>query len=96
MALQTLWIAPYLRDVGGYTPAQVARGLLAVNMAMIAGYLGFGWAAEVRSRSGRSVLPRLLAQPANGPRRATLVRVFEWLLPGVGSRSRDLTLARFT
>ena len=38
VALQTLWIATWLRDVAGYDPAGVARGLLAVNVAMIVGY----------------------------------------------------------
>ncbi len=61
VALQTLWIATWLRDVGGYTPAEVARGLLAVNVAMIAGYLGFGRAADSLQRRGRSALPLLIA-----------------------------------
>lgn len=59
VALQTLWIAIWLRDVAGYGPAQVARGLLAVNVAMIVGYLAFGRAADVWQRRGRSVLPLL-------------------------------------
>ena len=53
VALQTLWVAPWLRDVAGYSNAEVARGLLVVNLAMIAGYLGFGKAAEVLERRGR-------------------------------------------
>jgi len=57
IALQTLWIATWLRDVAGYTPAQVARGLLAVNAAMIVGYLAFGRGADALQRRGRSVLP---------------------------------------
>jgi MFS family permease len=61
VALQTLWIATWLRDVGGYTPAEVARGLLAVNVAMIVGYLGFGRAADSLQRRGRSALPLLVA-----------------------------------
>ncbi len=52
VSLQTLWISPWLRDVAGYTPAEVARGLLAVNVAMIVGYLGFGRAAEALARRG--------------------------------------------
>jgi predicted MFS family arabinose efflux permease len=59
IALQTLWIATWLRDVAGYAPASVAQGLLAVNVAMIAGYLVFGRAADVLQRRGRSVLPLL-------------------------------------
>jgi MFS family permease len=60
VALQTLWIAPWLRDVAGYSPAEVARGLLAVNVSMIVGYLGFGRAAEALSRRGRSLFPLLV------------------------------------
>jgi predicted MFS family arabinose efflux permease len=61
VALQTLWIATWLRDVAGWNPAAVARGLLAVNVAMIAGYLAFGRAADAWQRSGRSALPLLAA-----------------------------------
>jgi len=59
VALQTLWIATWLRDVAGSDPAQVARGLLAVNVSMVAGYLAFGRAADARQRHGRSALPLL-------------------------------------
>jgi predicted MFS family arabinose efflux permease len=59
VSLQTLWIGPWLRDVAGYAPAEVARGLLAVNVAMVAGYLGFGRAADALTRRGRSALPLL-------------------------------------
>jgi len=59
VSLQTLWVATWLRDVAGYTPAEVARGLLAVNVAMIVGYLGFGRAADALQRRGRSALPLL-------------------------------------
>lgn len=59
VAIQTLWIATWMRDVGGYSPAGVARGLLAVNVAMIVGYLGFGRAADRFARTGRSPVPLL-------------------------------------
>jgi predicted MFS family arabinose efflux permease len=59
VSLQTLWIAPWLRDVAGYAPAEVARGLLAVSASMIAGYLAFGRIADSLSRRGRSSLPLL-------------------------------------
>ena len=65
IALQTLWIATWLRDVAGYTPAEVARGLLAVNAAMIVGYLAFGRAADALQRRGRSDLPLLLGGVAS-------------------------------
>ncbi|HWA38899.1 MAG TPA: MFS transporter [Burkholderiales bacterium] len=60
VALQTLWVATWLRDVNGYSPAEVARGLLAISIAMIVGYLGFGRAADRLARSGRSALPLLI------------------------------------
>jgi predicted MFS family arabinose efflux permease len=59
VALQTLWVATWLRDVAGYSPAGVARGLLAVNVSMIVGYLAFGRAADGLQRRGRSALPLL-------------------------------------
>jgi predicted MFS family arabinose efflux permease len=59
VALQTLWIAIWLRDVAGWSPAEVARGLLAVNLSMVAGYLAFGRAADARQRRGRNALPLL-------------------------------------
>jgi predicted MFS family arabinose efflux permease len=59
VSLQTLWIATWLRDVAGYSPAEVARGLLAVNVAMIVGYLGFGRAADALQRRGRGALSLL-------------------------------------
>ena len=61
VALQTLWIATWLRDVAGYTPAEVARGLLAVNVAMIVGYMTFGRAADALQRRGQGALPLLIA-----------------------------------
>jgi predicted MFS family arabinose efflux permease len=60
VALQTLWIAPWMRDVAGYTQAEVARGLLAVNASMIGGYLLFGRAADALRRRERSALPLLM------------------------------------
>jgi MFS family permease len=59
VSLGTLWVATWLRDVAGYTQAEVARGLLVFSFAMIAGYIGFGRAADARSRAGRSPLPLL-------------------------------------
>jgi len=59
VALQTLWITTWLRDVAGWNPAEVARGLLAVNVSMIAGYLAFGRAADAWQRRGRGALPLL-------------------------------------
>jgi predicted MFS family arabinose efflux permease len=57
VALGTLWVATWLRDVVGYSQAEVARALLGFAVAMIAGYLGFGRAADAFTRRGRSALP---------------------------------------
>lgn len=56
-ALQTLWVATWWRDVAGYSPAEVARGLALLNFAMIFGYLGFGRAADRAAQRGASPLP---------------------------------------
>ena len=61
VAMQTLWIATWLRDVAGYSQAEVARGLLVVNVAMIVGYVAFGRAADAFQRLGRNPLPLLIA-----------------------------------
>lgn len=60
VSLGTLWVATWLRDVAGYTQAGVAQVLLVFNLAMIAGYLGFGRLADGMTRRGRSTLPLLL------------------------------------
>ena len=57
VSLGTLWVATWLRDLAGYSQAEVARALLAFSVAMIAGYLGFGRAADAFARRGRSALP---------------------------------------
>ena len=57
ISLGTLWIATWLRDVAGYDPVQVGRGLLAVNATLIAGYLAFGRLADLRVRRRASILP---------------------------------------
>ncbi|MEJ2175607.1 MAG: MFS transporter [bacterium] len=56
-SLQTLWVATWWRDVAGYSPAEVARGLAALNVAMIIGYIGFGRAADRAAQRGASTLP---------------------------------------
>ncbi len=59
VSLATLWVATWLRDVAGHTQAEVAQVLLLVNLAMIAGFLGFGSAADRLARRGHSALPLL-------------------------------------
>jgi predicted MFS family arabinose efflux permease len=60
VSLATLWVATWLRDVSGYGKAEVAQALLLFNIAMIAGYLGFGRLADGMVRRGRSTLPLLI------------------------------------
>ncbi|HEX5091165.1 MAG TPA: MFS transporter [Burkholderiales bacterium] len=60
VSLQTLWVATWLRDLLGFTPAQVARALLLFGLAMMAGYVGFGRASDALLRRGRSTLPLLV------------------------------------
>jgi MFS family permease len=66
VALQTLWVATWLRDVAGYSPAEVARALLAFSLAMMLGYVGFGRAADARVRRGQGTLPLILGGVALG------------------------------
>lgn len=60
VSLGTLWVATWLRDVAGYTEAEVARALLLFGLAMFAGYLGFGRAADALARRGRGTLALLV------------------------------------
>lgn len=59
VSLSTLWVATWLRDVVGYSPAQVARALLVFSLAMMFGYVGFGRAADAMTRRGLGTLPLL-------------------------------------
>jgi len=59
VSLGTLWVATWLRDMAGYSQAEVARGLLVFSVAMIGGYLVFGQAADAISRRGGSTVPLL-------------------------------------
>jgi predicted MFS family arabinose efflux permease len=59
VSLGTLWVATWLRDIAGYSQAEIARALLAFSLAMIAGYVALGRAADAMSRRGRSTVPLL-------------------------------------
>jgi predicted MFS family arabinose efflux permease len=61
VALYTLWIATWLRDVAGFDRPAVGRALLVVSLALIAGYLVFGRAADKLTRGGKSELPLIAA-----------------------------------
>lgn len=51
VALQALWIGPWLASVCGWTPREAAQGLFAVNLAMLLAFLAWG-----------SLVPRLYAR----------------------------------
>jgi MFS family permease len=51
IAVQSLWAGPWLVDVCGWTAQEAARGLFAVNLAMLLSFLTWG-----------SVVPRLYAR----------------------------------
>ena len=59
VSLGTLWVATWLRDVAGYTQAEVARALLLFNVVMFVAYLGFGRVSDGMTRRGKSTLPLL-------------------------------------
>ncbi len=51
VALQALWIGPWLAGVCGWTPGEAAQGLFAVNLAMLLAFLAWG-----------ALVPRLYAR----------------------------------
>jgi predicted MFS family arabinose efflux permease len=61
VALFTLWITTWLRDIAGYDRASAAQALAWVAVALIAGYFFFGRLADARARQGRSQLPLFAA-----------------------------------
>ena len=52
MAIQGLWSGPWLRDVAGFERTVVAHVLLTIAVAMVAGFIIMGAAAERLSRLG--------------------------------------------
>jgi predicted MFS family arabinose efflux permease len=60
LALFTLWITAWLRDVAGFDRAAAAQGFAAAAVALIAGYFFFARLADARARRGRSQLPLLI------------------------------------
>lgn len=64
LSIHGLWSGPWLRDVAGMDRAQVANVLLMVAVAMIAGFILLGGAAERLSRIG--VRPVVIAVAGMG------------------------------
>lgn len=54
VAMQTLWAAPWMVKVGGYTPAQAASGLFWINVSMLLAYWLWGLANPWLARKGYS------------------------------------------
>ena len=52
LAIQTLWIGPWLRDVSGMNRSDVADALFVVAVAMTAGYMLIGTATSQLNRRG--------------------------------------------
>jgi predicted MFS family arabinose efflux permease len=43
IAIQTLWVGPWMTRVAGYSAEQAAQGLFAINFAMLLNYWLWGW-----------------------------------------------------
>ena len=43
VAMQTLWAAPWMVKVAGYTPLEAASGLFWINVTMLVTFWGWGW-----------------------------------------------------
>ncbi|MBC7919344.1 MAG: MFS transporter [Rhodoferax sp.] len=52
VAVQTLWAAPWMVKVAGYSPLEAATGLFWINVAMLVSYLLWGWANPWLERRG--------------------------------------------
>lgn len=52
LAIQGLWAGPWLRDVAGFDRAQIANVLLAMNVALTAGFVCTGVVADKLRRHG--------------------------------------------
>lgn len=52
VAMQSLWIGPWLTQVGGQPPAGAAQGLFVVNLAMLLAFLCWGLAMPRLIRAG--------------------------------------------
>ncbi len=52
IAIQTLWVGPWMTRVAGYSPTQAAGGLFAINFAMLINYSIWGWMKPKLARRG--------------------------------------------
>ncbi len=56
IAIQTLWVGPWMTRVSGYTAAQAAAGLFAINLAMLINYWVWGWLNPKLAKHGWDVV----------------------------------------
>ena len=57
LSVQSLWIGPWLRDIGGLDQADVAQAILVVSAAMTVGFILAGGLAERLGRIGIAPVP---------------------------------------
>ena len=82
IALQSLWIGPWLTQVGGRTPAQAAQGLFLVNLAMLVAFFCWGLVMPRLTRAGWAG-ERLIARV--WPVGVLLLGGIVWLGPQAGA-----------
>jgi MFS family permease len=82
IALQALWIGPWLTNVGGRTPAEAAQGLFIVNLSMLLAFLGWGAVMPRINHLGWSG-ERLIA--AAWPLGAICLALIVWQGPAAGA-----------
>ena len=82
VAMQSLWIGPWLTQVSGRTPAEAAQGLFLVNLSMLAAFFCWGLAMPRLTRSGWAGM-RLIARA--WPLGVGLLALIVWLGPQAGA-----------
>ena len=82
LALQTLWIGPWLTQVAGRSPVQASHGLLVVNLAMLFTFLAWGALMPRLTRNGWAG-ERLIA--STWPLGALCLLAIVWLGPRAGA-----------
>lgn len=55
MAIQTLWAAPWMVQVGGWSPMESATGLFSMNLSMLLSFWIWGWITPELHRYGITV-----------------------------------------
>jgi MFS family permease len=55
LAIASLWTGPWLREVAGLSSGAAALWLSALSLGLVAGFLGYGYAASLAERVGRTM-----------------------------------------